>query len=207
MTASGLPGEAGGSHAGGNEDENVAHVSTAPPGYTGCMARGKPAISAPPLLLPLRSHPAMNSFEINRILGALLGTCLALLCRPYRGRSDLYPRRCQQSRAMRSPVKDLRRSKPRARKRRPNSRSRLSWPPPPSSAGRRSSSSARSATTSGRTRTQGRPRSLRYRARTRARVAGGVQLLGSHEGQGAAHGRSMISTNFSPSRAPIFPVP
>jgi cytochrome c len=31
------------------------------------------------LLLPLRSLPAMNSFELNKILGALLGTCLALL--------------------------------------------------------------------------------------------------------------------------------
>src|SRR5215472_16105794 len=31
------------------------------------------------LLLPLRSPPAMNSFELNKILGAVLGTCLALL--------------------------------------------------------------------------------------------------------------------------------
>jgi cytochrome c len=29
--------------------------------------------------LPLRSHPAMNSFELNKVLGALLGTCLVLL--------------------------------------------------------------------------------------------------------------------------------
>jgi len=33
----------------------------------------------PPPPLPLRSHSAMNSFEINKILGALLGTCLVLL--------------------------------------------------------------------------------------------------------------------------------
>jgi cytochrome c len=30
-------------------------------------------------LLPLRSLPAMNSFELNKVLGALLGACLALL--------------------------------------------------------------------------------------------------------------------------------
>jgi cytochrome c len=31
------------------------------------------------LRLPLRSHSAMNSFEINKILGAVLGTCLIVL--------------------------------------------------------------------------------------------------------------------------------
>jgi cytochrome c len=39
--------------------------------------RGKPAICAPPTL-PYRSHSAMDSFEINKVLGALLGTCLFL---------------------------------------------------------------------------------------------------------------------------------
>jgi cytochrome c len=29
--------------------------------------------------LSLRSHPAMNSFELNKVLGALLGTCLVVL--------------------------------------------------------------------------------------------------------------------------------
>jgi cytochrome c len=40
---------------------------------------GKLAICAPPTSIRLRSHPAMNSFELNKILGALLGTCLFLV--------------------------------------------------------------------------------------------------------------------------------
>jgi cytochrome c len=48
--------------------------------YTGCQKRGKPAICA----LPYRSHPplhgqVMDSLELNKILGAVLGSCLFLL--------------------------------------------------------------------------------------------------------------------------------
>src|SRR6516165_2173227 len=53
--------------------------------YTGCHRRGKPANCAPPTTARFRAHhapaerPAMNSFELNKILGALLGTCLVLV--------------------------------------------------------------------------------------------------------------------------------
>src|SRR5262249_5505542 len=57
--------------------------------YTGCQTRGKPAISPPPSgpdgVLPDSRRarrfpePTMNSFELNKILGAILGTCLFLL--------------------------------------------------------------------------------------------------------------------------------
>src|SRR6516165_1659808 len=53
--------------------------------YTGCHRRGKPANCAPPTTARFRAHhapaerPAMNSFELNKILGALLGTCLILV--------------------------------------------------------------------------------------------------------------------------------
>src|SRR6202044_81286 len=47
--------------------------------YTGCKRGGKLANCAPPTCLPWRSLPAMDSFEINKILGALLGTCLVLV--------------------------------------------------------------------------------------------------------------------------------
>src|SRR5690349_19621921 len=58
-------------------------------GYTGCQGRGKPAICAPPHLSARCAEPlfhflsvsleAMDSFELNKILGAILGTCLGLL--------------------------------------------------------------------------------------------------------------------------------
>src|SRR5262245_46415987 len=63
-------------------------------GYTGCQSRGKPAICAPPHAVccgrqPLLPSPinaclrwsleAMDSFELNKILGAILGTCLGVL--------------------------------------------------------------------------------------------------------------------------------
>src|SRR2546421_262631 len=57
--------------------------------YTGCQRRGKPGISAPAAEAPPRASsmphrlagadPPMDSFEINKILGAVLGCCLALL--------------------------------------------------------------------------------------------------------------------------------
>src|SRR5882757_5239062 len=60
-------------------------------GYTGCQGRRKPAISPPPLPCGRRSAAsafpstlsaslvAMDSFELNKILGAILGTCLGVL--------------------------------------------------------------------------------------------------------------------------------
>jgi cytochrome c len=53
--------------------------------YTGCHRRGKPAICAPPhsaaLGPPFIQSPAeaMDSFELNKVLGAILGTCLGVL--------------------------------------------------------------------------------------------------------------------------------
>ena len=72
-------------HAGGNQDQDaVGHAVRprpvcGPRAYTGCQRRGKPAICAPPSIPASRSRSAMNSFEINKVLGALLGTCLVLL--------------------------------------------------------------------------------------------------------------------------------
>jgi cytochrome c len=62
-------------------------------GYTGCQRRGKPVISAPPrhrrgamgltlsrsASLPARSPNSMDSFEMNKILGAILGTALVVV--------------------------------------------------------------------------------------------------------------------------------
>src|SRR5262249_16119801 len=52
--------------------------------YTGCKEGGKPAICAPPQPLapsplPMSLRATMASFELNKILGALLGPCLILL--------------------------------------------------------------------------------------------------------------------------------
>src|SRR5262249_59915408 len=55
--------------------------------YTGCQSRGKPASWAPPQSAAAASNPptfrasleAMASFEVNKILGAILGTCLGVL--------------------------------------------------------------------------------------------------------------------------------
>src|SRR4051812_6663459 len=57
--------------------------------YTGCHGRGKPVISAPPRAVklvpaipPSSSRGAdcpMDSFELNKVLGAVLATCLFTL--------------------------------------------------------------------------------------------------------------------------------
>src|SRR5262249_2500845 len=55
--------------------------------YPGCQSRGNPAICAPPQSAAAASNPptfrasleAMDSFEVNKILGAILGTCLGVL--------------------------------------------------------------------------------------------------------------------------------
>jgi cytochrome c len=50
--------------------------------YTGCHRQGKPAIcapAAPPGISGMRDHCAMDSFEFNKIAGAILGTCLFLV--------------------------------------------------------------------------------------------------------------------------------
>src|SRR5262249_52009146 len=51
--------------------------------YTGCQGCGKPAICAAPQHTnppPFRrSEAAMNSFEMNKVLGAVLGTCLGVV--------------------------------------------------------------------------------------------------------------------------------
>ncbi len=46
-----------------------------PGGYTGCLWGGKPVSNR----RPRREQIAMNSFELNKILGAVLATCLVLL--------------------------------------------------------------------------------------------------------------------------------
>jgi cytochrome c len=65
-------------------------MSQGPPAYTGCKSAGKPAISAPPwefsrgftrhlAATPRALQVSMDSFELNKIMGALLGTCLFVL--------------------------------------------------------------------------------------------------------------------------------
>src|SRR5258705_574289 len=52
-------------------------------GYTGCQDGGKPAISAPShrtiRAFPPGAKLKMNSFEMNKVLGAVLGTCLGVV--------------------------------------------------------------------------------------------------------------------------------
>ena len=104
-----LAGKPGRGHAGRDENRErrpsvcrggarpAAKCDRGSAGYTGCQRRGKPAICAPPHAPgePLRcnassvgnppvlsaslSRDAMNSFELNKILGAILGTCLGVL--------------------------------------------------------------------------------------------------------------------------------
>ena len=84
-----LAGQPGRGHAGRDEDENV--VGHGWPRYTGCQRRGKTDVfvrrhtgchcGGKPVstAVPRRSRSAMDSFELNKIMGAVLGTCLALL--------------------------------------------------------------------------------------------------------------------------------
>ena len=72
-------------------------------GYTGCQRRGKPAICAPSHRtnsLPSRpwSEAQMNSFEMNKILGAVLGTCLGVGRLEHRVRRGLRARQARQAR-------------------------------------------------------------------------------------------------------------
>src|ERR1700733_7903511 len=66
-------------HAGGNENKNLSHRFQ----RTGIVLIRVARTAANRLIvrrLPYAgSHSAMNSFEINKILGALLGTCLVLV--------------------------------------------------------------------------------------------------------------------------------
>ena len=106
MSASGLPGSRVDGHAGGDQDQDVVGHRLQSLGiarrdrrakhqadrgcalrYTGCQRRGKPGICAPPRRAAVQpdvasfsgSRSAMDSFELNKVLGAVLGTCLALL--------------------------------------------------------------------------------------------------------------------------------
>src|SRR3972149_11864444 len=50
--------------------------------YTGCKKASKPVFvrhPSCPALRPSGSRHSMNSFELNKILGAILGTCLIVL--------------------------------------------------------------------------------------------------------------------------------
>src|SRR5262249_32538863 len=100
MSASGLPGSLVEARRAGMTVRTIALLglvgrrkrSRGGPVYTGCQRRGKPGICAPPRTrqpAPLPSHPlpalrrwsleAMDSFELDKILGAILGTCLGVL--------------------------------------------------------------------------------------------------------------------------------
>jgi cytochrome c len=64
----------------------IALISSTGSAYTGCQGGGKPAISAPRThghratrSLILRDLSAMDSFELNKIIGAVLATCLCVL--------------------------------------------------------------------------------------------------------------------------------
>src|SRR5215469_9952779 len=97
MSASGLPGSLDEAMRAGMRTRCIVVSRQAPAlpamlaktpsglgGYTGCQGRGKPGICAPPHLLarcaepafqlPSASLEAMDSFELNKILGAILGT-------------------------------------------------------------------------------------------------------------------------------------
>ena len=72
--------QSGRGHAGGDQDEDIGHLWKPAVGHTGCTAAPQTGYlcTAPPS--PPRGAPsAMDSFEINKILGAVLGTCLLLL--------------------------------------------------------------------------------------------------------------------------------
>ena len=71
-------------------------------GYTGCQrsrqtgylcaadgSGGRPVGRCRLSILRARSLEAMDSFELNKILGAILGTCLGVLSHQYRRRRDL----------------------------------------------------------------------------------------------------------------------
>ena len=87
-----LAGQPGRGHAGRDEDEErmarirrrLAEMSR--PRYTGCQRRGKPGICAPPrgpcgpAVPPVQQEPIRDGFlRTQQVLGAVLGTCLALL--------------------------------------------------------------------------------------------------------------------------------
>ena len=96
----GLAGQAGGGHAGRDEDDGVGHrlwrsagperMSRGPRRLYGLPERRQTGICPPPpspwrLILPLPVRAplgslfSMNSFELNKVLGAILGTCLITL--------------------------------------------------------------------------------------------------------------------------------
>ena len=98
ISASGLPGSRVAAMRAGIRDQDASVSPDARCGraYTGCQRRGKPAICAPPRgpavhpPPPLRaSRSAMDSFELNKVLGAVLGTCLCLAVAEHRGRRDV----------------------------------------------------------------------------------------------------------------------
>src|SRR5579864_484739 len=70
--------QSGRGHAGRDENEDIGHLWK--PGVVirvASCAANRLFVHRPSR--PLRSPSAMNSFEINKILGAVLGTCLFLL--------------------------------------------------------------------------------------------------------------------------------
>jgi cytochrome c len=69
----------GGIHAGGNKDQYISHERVNLRRLYVLQDARQTGYLSPRPPLPLRSQPAMNSFELNKILGALLGTCLLLL--------------------------------------------------------------------------------------------------------------------------------
>ena len=101
ISANGLPGRRVEAMRAGMRMMRVGHRGAGVPGrtctnvdnaagaYTGCQRPGKPVSDPPPprpWRYPLRtvtprfgSRISMNSFELNKILGAVLGTCLILL--------------------------------------------------------------------------------------------------------------------------------
>ena len=74
-----LPGQPGRGHAGRNQDENIRHSLRQQRLLIRVATRAANRLSVRHTSPPPRSLSAMDSFELNKVLGALLGTCLVLV--------------------------------------------------------------------------------------------------------------------------------
>ena len=142
---------------------------------------------------------AMDSFELNKILGAILGSLPGVLEHQYRRRRDLRATQARQARLRhRGPGQARRRRVPRSRPS-PSSRSRRCWPRPTSAAARMPPRNAPPAIPS--TRADG-----RWSAPTCGASSAGrrpprrASTIRRRSRPRAATGRSRTSTTSSPTR-------
>ena len=148
ISASGLPGQPGRGHAGGNEDQDISHRCAAKRLIRVARRAANRLFVHRPPLFPLRSLSAMNSFEINKILGALLGTCLVLVAMHIASGAIFTPRGAGKARLRDRGEGGGAARAARRRRRRRKCRSRPAAPAPRSRRAPRPPSNASSATTS-----------------------------------------------------------